>query len=131
MYEAVVGMVYESTENLIIAESDEEQQKKFRELLMNEDITYLAREIFPREILPDENQDSESESKKRILSNRRRNCPSPLDRLTYIKRRFGIKDILIPARSNDDLGNSFVNLDGTYIIETYNPGIGITSSGKD
>lgn len=128
MYEAVVGMVYESAENLIIAESDEEQQKKFRELLMNEDITYLAREIFPREILPDETQDSESEPKKRILSNRRRNCPSPLDRLSYIKRCFGIKDILIPARSNDDFGNSFVNLDGTYIIETYNPGIVIIES---
>lgn len=128
MYEAVVGMVYESAENLIIAESDEEQQKKFRELLMNEDITYLAREIFPREILPDETQDSESEPKKRILSNKRRNCPSPLDRLSYIKRCFGIKDILIPARSNDDFGNSFVNLDGTYIIETYNPGIVIIES---
>ena len=61
-------------------------------------------------------------------SKNKKECPTPIQRLSFIKRMFGIQNIFIPKRDNDDLRKEFANLDGTYIIETNVPGIVIMES---
>lgn len=126
MFDTIVGPNFNSVLDIIRVNEGENSKEKFNQLLENENVTELAREIFPKEILgenvinPNPKPQPDSKNKKE--------CPTPIQRLSFIKRMFGIQNIFIPKRDNDDLRKEFANLDGTYIIETNVPGIVIMES---